>query len=72
MVATLPEYFRLWHIFPTDLGQVVMIGDHHADLRAAIAAGFAFCFCNYGYGHADGLFVAAKIGKPLELLTYFS
>ncbi|MEA3240597.1 MAG: HAD-IA family hydrolase [Pseudomonadota bacterium] len=58
--------------FCLDPGQVVMIGDHHADLRAAAAAGVSSCFCNYGYGHADGLPATARIGKPLELLTYFS
>ena len=57
--------------FSLDPGQVVMIGDHHADLRAATAAGVTSCFCDYGYGHADGLPVAARIGKPLELLSHF-
>jgi len=52
-------------------GQVVMIGDHHADLRAAAAAGVYSCFCDYGYGHADGLSATARIGKPLELLSSF-
>lgn len=57
--------------FSLDPSQVVMIGDHHADLRAAAAAGVTSCFCNYGYGHADGLPAAARIGKPMELLTHF-
>jgi phosphoglycolate phosphatase len=57
--------------FSLDPGQAVMIGDHHADLRAAAAAGVVSCFCNYGYGHADGLSAAASILKPLELLSHF-
>lgn len=57
--------------FALDPGQVVMIGDHHTDLRAAAAAGVYSCFCDYGYGHADGLPATATIGKPLEILPSF-
>jgi len=57
--------------FSLDPGQVVMIGDHYADLRAAAAAGVYSCFCDYGYGHADGLPATVSILKPLELLSSF-
>ncbi len=57
--------------FSLDPGQVVMIGDHHTDMRAALAAGVMSCFCEYGYGHLDGLAVDASIGRPLEIVSYF-
>ncbi len=57
--------------FSLDPGQAVMIGDHHADLRSAAAAGVASCFCEYGYGHADGLSADVSILKPHDLLSHF-
>ncbi len=58
--------------FALDPGQVVMIGDHHADVRAALAAGVMSCFCKYGYGHLDGLAVDASVGRPLEIVSHFT
>ena len=35
--------------------RAVLFGDHHVDLRAALAAGVKSCFCAWGFGHDDGL-----------------
>ena len=35
--------------------RTVLLGDHHVDLRAAMAAGVKSCFCAWGLGHEDGL-----------------
>jgi phosphoglycolate phosphatase len=59
-------------LFSLDPGQVVMIGDHHTDMRAALAAGVMSCFCGYGYGHLDGLAVDASVARPSEILLHFN
>ncbi len=58
--------------FSLDSGQVVMIGDHHTDVRAALAAGVMSCFCDYGYGHIDGLAADVSVDRPLEIVSHFS
>lgn len=51
--------------------QAVMIGDHHTDLHAAIAAGVATCFCAYGLGNDDGLSPDYVAHKSEDLLQLF-
>lgn len=51
--------------------QAVMIGDHHTDLRAAIAAGTASCFCAYGFGHSDNLRYDYRVDTAADLINLF-
>jgi len=48
-------------------GTPLMIGDHHTDLRAGIAAGLDTCFCSWGLGHDDGLPATLRAASPTEL-----
>lgn len=51
--------------------QAVMIGDHHTDLRAAIAAGTPSCFCAYGFGHSDNLRYDYQVDTAADLINLF-
>jgi phosphoglycolate phosphatase len=51
----------------------LMIGDHHTDLRAAIAAGTPACFCSWGYGNKGGedpAFTAASVADLQQILIH--
>jgi len=45
----------------------LMIGDHHTDLRAGMAAGIATCFCAWGLGRDDGLPSTLRAASPADL-----
>lgn len=45
----------------------LMIGDHHTDLRAAMAAGMPACFCRWGYGNDGGETPDFAVQSVLEL-----
>ena len=45
----------------------LMIGDHHTDLRAAIAADTPACFCSWGYGNDGGETSAYTANSVTEL-----
>jgi len=45
----------------------LLIGDHHTDLRAGLAAGVDTCFCGWGLGHDDGVACTLRAERPEEL-----
>ncbi len=51
--------------------RAVLFGDHHVDLRAAMAAGVKSCFCAWGLGHEDGLVADYRATTPAELPGIF-
>lgn len=48
-------------------GQVLMVGDHHTDLRAGQAAGLDTCFCRWGLGDSAGLASTFEVASVAEL-----
>ena len=44
-----------------------MIGDHHTDLRAAMAAGIPACCCSWGDGDDGGETPAYALSSVAEL-----
>jgi phosphoglycolate phosphatase len=51
--------------------KAVMIGDHHTDLRAGVAAGVKTCFCSWGLGGHDGLPYDYLAETPHDLCRLF-
>ena len=54
-----------------DPERTVLLGDHHVDLRAALAAKVKSCFCHWGLGHDDGLRADFQAGQATDLPLLF-
>jgi len=52
--------------------RALMIGDHHTDLYAGLAAGIDTCFCTWGLGQSDGLKVTLQVDSPEQLERYLN
>lgn len=49
----------------------VLVGDHHTDLRAGLAAGVRTCFCAWGIGRDGGVAHDFRAETPSDLLRLF-
>jgi phosphoglycolate phosphatase len=49
----------------------VLIGDHHTDLKAGLAAGLRTCFCAWGLGEDGGIPYDFFAGSPADLPGLF-
>ncbi len=47
--------------------RALMVGDHHTDLRAGVAAGARTCFCSWGYGDDGGEEPDFRVNSVSEL-----
>ena len=62
---------RALHRLGCEPGRALMLGDHHVDLRAALAAGVDSCFCHWGFGYDDGVTCRYRAETTEELLVLF-
>jgi phosphoglycolate phosphatase len=55
----------------SDPQDAVLIGDHHTDLRAGLAAGVSTCFCAWGIGRDGGVPHDFRAETPCDLHRLF-